>query len=201
MPGMGGSSFSSTNPLVVSLFRHSGFETSVSWIIAIALVMLVVASVLRRVNTFNLSAGGLAKRAAGRTFAWPSGHLAHRRDFAVPGVDAVGHGQWRRRTGRRGHAELATRADVRWHRHMEQPSDRLGSGHGVDTGGHRAPLDRLERDDRADRGRGVRGLGRTYLVGRQRCGGIFQSTNSILFGWPGASLFYLVAGYGLRCRR
>jgi len=67
MPGMGGSSFSSTNPLVVSLFRHSGFETSVSWIIAIALVMLVVASVLRRVNTFNLSAGGLGE-ARSRTY-------------------------------------------------------------------------------------------------------------------------------------
>ena len=55
MPGMGGSSFSGTNPLVVSMFHHNAFETSVSWIIAIALVMLVVASILRRVNSFNLS--------------------------------------------------------------------------------------------------------------------------------------------------
>jgi len=45
MPGMGGSSFSSTNALVVSMFRHNAFETSVSWIIALALVMLVVASI------------------------------------------------------------------------------------------------------------------------------------------------------------
>jgi cytochrome oxidase Cu insertion factor (SCO1/SenC/PrrC family) len=35
-----------------------------------------------------------------------------------------------------------------------------------------------------------------WLVGNG-AGGIFQSSNSILFGWPGASLFYLVAGVWL----
>src|ERR1035441_7234928 len=67
MPGMGGSSFTNTNPLVVSLFHHSAFETSASWIIAIALALLVVASILRRVTTFNLSAGGLHE-ARSRTY-------------------------------------------------------------------------------------------------------------------------------------
>src|ERR1700691_1302602 len=67
MPGMGGSKFASDNPLVVSLFHHSVFQTSVSWIIAIALIALVVASVLRRVNTFHLSAGGLGEPGA-RTY-------------------------------------------------------------------------------------------------------------------------------------
>jgi len=38
--------------------------------------------------------------------------------------------------------------------------------------------------------------GLIWLVGNG-AGGIFQSTNSILFGWPGASLFYLVAGVWL----
>ena len=35
-----------------------------------------------------------------------------------------------------------------------------------------------------------------WLVGNG-AGGIFQSSNSILFGWPGASLFYVVAGVWL----
>jgi len=48
-----------------------------------------------------------------------------------------------------------------------------------------------------DRGRGVRGLGRLIWLVGNGAGGIFQSTNSILFGWPGASLFYLVAGLWL----
>lgn len=61
MPGMGGSSFTNTNPLVVSLFHHSAFETSAAWIIEMALVLLVGASVLRRVTTFNLSNTGLAE--------------------------------------------------------------------------------------------------------------------------------------------
>src|SRR5665213_3142693 len=67
MPGMGGSSFSSTNPLVVAMFHHNAFETSVSWIIALALVLLVVASILRRVNSSNLSSGGLGE-ARSRTY-------------------------------------------------------------------------------------------------------------------------------------
>ncbi len=86
MPGMGGSSFTSNNPLVVSLFHHSVFQTSVSWIIAIALVTLVVASVLRRVNTFNLSPGGLGEAAQPNVSAHGvRRHLARRRYLAVPG--------------------------------------------------------------------------------------------------------------------
>lgn len=42
MPGMGGLSFTNTNPLVVSLSHHSAFETSDSLIIAIAPIFLVV---------------------------------------------------------------------------------------------------------------------------------------------------------------
>lgn len=59
MPGMSGPSFSSTNSLVESLFHHGIYQTRASWIIAIALVTIVVAIVLRRVNTFNLSGHGL----------------------------------------------------------------------------------------------------------------------------------------------
>ena len=48
---MGGSSFSTNNPLVVSLFHHSVFQTSVSWIIALALVTLVLKTWVEYKNT------------------------------------------------------------------------------------------------------------------------------------------------------
>src|SRR5665213_3433579 len=129
MPGMGGSSFSSTNPLVVAMFHHNAFETSVSWIIALALVLLVVASILRRVNSFNLSSGGLGE-ARSRTYL----RMAFGAIWLIDGILQF------------------------------QASMPLGMANGIVAPG---------------------------------AGGIFQSTNTILFGWPGASLFYLVAGVWL----
>jgi hypothetical protein len=67
MPGMGHSHVSTSNVIVQGLFRHDIYVTSVYWIIALALVCLLGASVLRRLNSFNLSPEGLGEPRA-RTY-------------------------------------------------------------------------------------------------------------------------------------
>ena len=61
MPGMSRNNVSLNNPIIVSLFRHSAFVSSVYWIIAVALLVLLAATLLRRLNTFNLSREGLGE--------------------------------------------------------------------------------------------------------------------------------------------
>jgi hypothetical protein len=49
------------NPLVVSLFHHDVYVSALYWIIGIALLALLGATLLRRLNTFNLSNEGLGE--------------------------------------------------------------------------------------------------------------------------------------------
>jgi cytochrome oxidase Cu insertion factor (SCO1/SenC/PrrC family) len=195
---MGGSNFSSTNPLVVSLFHHSVFQTSVSWIIAIALVALVVASVLRRVNTFNLSAGGLGEPRA-RTYLrvafgaiWlvdgilqfqASMPLAMANGIVAPA--AAGTPSWL-------HSLMFDGIGI-WNNHPIALA--------VGTAWIQVGIGLLLLVSNASIGRlgaavSVGWASMIWLVGNG-AGGIFQSNNSILFGWPGASLFYVVAGLWL----
>ncbi len=61
MPGMGHNNVTLTNQLVVNLFRHSVYVTAVYWIVALALVILIVAALSGRLTTFNLSATGVSE--------------------------------------------------------------------------------------------------------------------------------------------
>src|SRR5580698_3453147 len=198
MPGMGGSSFTSNNPLVVSMFHHSVFQTSVSWIIAIALVTLVVASILRRVNTFNLSPGGLGE-ARSRTYLrmafgaiWlvdgilqfqASMPLAMANGIVAPA--ATGTPSWL-------HALMFDGIGI-WNNHPIALA--------VGTAWIQVGIGLLLLVSNANIGRlaaavSVGWAAMIWLVGNG-AGGIFQSNNSILFGWPGASLFYVAAGVWL----
>jgi len=95
-----------------------------------------------------------------------------------------------------GYARLVALSDVRRHRHLEQPPDRPGGRYGVDPSRHRTAPARLQRLDWPDRRRRLSGVGRDDLVGRNGAGGIFQTSNSILFGWPGrpCSIWWLACG-------
>ena len=198
MPGMGGSSFTNTNPLVVSLFHHSAFETSASWIIAIALALLVVASILRRVTTFNLSAGGLHE-ARSRTYLrmafgalWlVDGFLQFQASMplglanGVVAPAAAGTPSWL-------HALMFDGIGI-WNNHPIALA--------VGTAWIQVGIGLLLLVSNATIGRVAAAVSvgwatMIWLVGNG-AGGIFQSTNSILFGWPGASLFYVVAGVWL----
>ncbi|MGP8009498.1 MAG: hypothetical protein ACLPKZ_04485, partial [Acidimicrobiales bacterium] len=195
---MGGSSFTSTNPLVVSLFHHNVFQTSVSWIIALALITLVVASVLRRVNTFNLSAGGLGEPRA-RTYLrmafgaiWlidgilqfqASMPLAMANGVVAPA--AAGTPSWL-------HALMFDGIGI-WNNHPIALA--------VGTAWIQVGIGLLLLVSNASIGRiaaavSVGWASMIWLIGNG-AGGIFQTSNSILFGWPGASLFYVVAGVWL----
>ncbi|MGD0852607.1 MAG: SCO family protein [Acidimicrobiales bacterium] len=195
---MGGSKFTSDNPLVVSLFHHSAFETSASWIIAIAFIMLVVASVLRRVNTFNLSSGGLGEPRA-RTYL--------RMAFgAIWLIDGILQFQASMPLGMaNGVVAPAAAGTPTWLHALMFDGIGIWNNHpitlAVGTAWIQVGIGLLLLVSNATIGRvaaavSVGWASMIWLVGNG-AGGIFQTTNSILFGWPGASLFYVVAGLWL----
>lgn len=61
MPGMSQRSIDLTNPFVVSLFRHASLVTMLLWIGGAALAFIVIAAVSGRITRFNLSSAGLAE--------------------------------------------------------------------------------------------------------------------------------------------
>src|ERR1700677_1642754 len=67
MPGMFKDNVSLNNPIVVALFHHDVYITSVYWIIAVALLLLCGATLMRQLNRFNISSAGLSEPRA-RTF-------------------------------------------------------------------------------------------------------------------------------------
>ncbi len=75
MPGMGGSPIQLTNPLVVAIFRHSHFATSVAWILGLGFVVLLVSTAMRQVYSFSLSEGGLAEPRSRTYLRWNFGAL------------------------------------------------------------------------------------------------------------------------------
>jgi cytochrome oxidase Cu insertion factor (SCO1/SenC/PrrC family) len=198
MPGMGGSSFTSTNPLVVTLFHHNVFTSSVSWIIGIALLALVIASALRVVNTFNLSARGLAE-VRSRTYL--------RMGFgALWLIDGILQFQASMPLGL-GNAVVAPAAagTPGWLHSLMFDGIGIWNNHpialAVGTAWIQVGIGLLLLVSNATIGRiaaavSVGWAAMIWLVGNG-AGGIFQSSNSILFGWPGASLFYIVAGVWL----
>jgi cytochrome oxidase Cu insertion factor (SCO1/SenC/PrrC family) len=192
---MGGSPISLTNPLVNSIFRHNAFETSVSWIIGIALLLLVVASLFRRVNTFNLSSSGLLE---------PRSRTYLRIAFGVLWlIDGVLQFQASMPLGLANNvvAPVASGTPSWLHAIM---FDGIGiwNNHpialAVGTAWIQVGIGVLLIISNATVGRVAAGVSvgwaaMIWLIGNG-AGGIFQSSNSILFGWPGAPLVYIAAG-------
>src|SRR5664280_230797 len=198
MPGMGGSPISLTNPLVNSIFRHSAFETSVSWIIGIALLLLIVASLLRRVNTFNLSTSGLSESRS-RTYL--------RIGFGVIWlIDGVLQFQASMPLGLANNvvAPVASGTPT-WLHAIMFDSIGIWNNHpialAVGTAWIQVGIGVLLIISNATVGRIAAavsvGWAAMIWLGGNGAGGIFQSSNSILFGWPGAALLYIVAGVWL----
>jgi cytochrome oxidase Cu insertion factor (SCO1/SenC/PrrC family) len=198
MQNMGGAPISLTNPIVDTLFRREAFETSVSWIIGVALLLLIGASLLRRVNTFNLSAAGLSE-ARSRTYlrmafgvVWiidgalqfqASMPLGLANNVVAPA--AAGTPSWL-------HALMFDGIGI-WNNHpiaLAVGTAWIQIGIGVlllISNGKVGRLGALVS---------VGWASLIWLIGNG-AGGIFHSGNSILFGWPGAPLFYIAAGVWL----
>ena len=194
MPGMFKSNVSVDNPLVVSLFHHSVYVTSVYWIIAIALVALLGATLLRRLNTFNLSSDGLAEPRA-RTYL----RLAFGTIWVIDGILQFQPGM------PLGLANDVVRPTIAgaptWLHPLMYSSIHLWNAHPIALATGTAwiqmgiGLGLIVSNASVGRLIAVAGAGWAFLIWvvGNGFGGAFASGSSILFGWPGATFFYFVA--------
>lgn len=198
MSGMGGSHFELSNPMVVAIFHHSLLISTAVWILGIGMAILVIAILSNRTVTFNLSNEGLAEPRT-RTFLrlgfgafWlfagilqmqSSMPLGLANDVVAPAAQGVP--TWL-------HAIMFSAIGI-WNQHPIALA--------VVTVWIQIALGILLLVSNAKVGRiaaavSVLWAGQVWLIGNG-AGGIFSSTSSILYGWPGAPLFYLVAGIWL----
>lgn len=187
-----------TSPSVVTLFKHSIYVTSVLWIIGIALVIVVASALLKRTNTFNLSDAGLGEPRS-RTYLrvgfgliWlidgilqfqVSMPLGLANDVVRPAMDGTPH--WL-------HALMLASIGI-WNNHpiaLAVGTAWIQVGIGIALLVSNATVGRVAAAASVGWGALI------WLVGNG-AGGIFSSSNSIIFGWPGATVFYVVAGLWL----
>lgn len=198
MPGMGGSPIDLNNPLVVSIFHRALFFTSVFWILGIGFVVLLISVALRKVYRFNLSPSGLNEPRARTYLRWgfgsmwllagvlqfqPSMPLGLANDVVAPG--AQGTPTWL-------HVLMFSGIGI-WNTHpvaLAVATAWLQVGLGILLFVSNARVGRIAGVVSAA------WAGLIWLVGNG-AGGVFSPTNSILFGWPGATLFYVAAGLWL----
>ena len=189
-----------TDPTVVALFKHSIYVTSVYWIIGIALVFVVASMVLRRTATFNLSAAGL-NEPRNRTYLrmafgliWlvdgvlqfqASMPLGLASDVVQPA--AAGTPGWL-------HAWMLLGVGI-WNNHpiaLAVGTAWIQVGIGIVLLVSNATIGRIAAAV------SVGWAAMIWLIG-DGAGGIFSSAtaNNFLFGWPGATLFYVLVGVWL----
>ena len=194
MPGMGKNNVSLLNPIVVTLFRHHLYVSSVYWIIGIALVVLLVATFTGRLNTFNVSRAGLSEPRSrtilriGFGIIWvfdgilqfqPSMPLGLANDVVRPAVS--GAPSWLH--------PLMLHSIALWNAHpinLATGTAWIQVGIGLALISSNAAIGRYAAVVAA----GWAAL--VWIVG-EGAGGAFASGASILFGWPGATLFYCAA--------
>ncbi len=194
MPGMGRSNVTVGNPLIVSLFRHDLFGTAIYWIVGIGLLLLLGGVLTKRVGAFNLSSEGLSEPRS-RTYLrlafgciWlldgilqfqPGMPLGLANDVVKPTI--AGAPDWLR--------PLQTHAIHLWNAHPVALATgtawiQIGIGLALLVGN--GSFGRVAAVAAA----GWAGL--IWLIGNG-AGGAFAPGASILFGWPGATLFYFTA--------
>jgi cytochrome oxidase Cu insertion factor (SCO1/SenC/PrrC family) len=187
-----------TSPTVVALFKHSIYITSVLWIIGVALALVVATALLRRTGTFNLSSAGVHEPRS-RTYL----RVAFGLIWLIDGVlqfqvsmplglangvvrpAAAGTPDWL-------HALMFAGIGI-WNNHpiaLAVGTAWIQVGIGILLLVSNAAIGRFAAAVSVGWGAMI------WLVGNG-AGGIFATSNTILFGWPGATLFYVVAGLWL----
>jgi cytochrome oxidase Cu insertion factor (SCO1/SenC/PrrC family) len=195
MPNMTPKSVDLTNFLVVSLFRHTLFVSSLLWIGGLACVFLVVLLASRRIFHFNVWPGGGEEPRARTYLRWGFGAL-----WLIDGIlqfqasmplglanDVVqpmsaGTPSWL-------HSFMTHGINI-WNAHPVS----LAAG----VAWFQVGIGLVILVSNGRTGRWVAGLSALWaaliwLIGNG-AGGIFAHGATILFGWPGASLFYVIAG-------
>jgi cytochrome oxidase Cu insertion factor (SCO1/SenC/PrrC family) len=198
MPGMGGLKYSFNNPLVSSSFTHSVILACGLWIIGIAFAVLLTSVVTRRVLVFNLSAEGLSE---------PRSRSYLRLAFgAIWLFDGILQFQVSMPLGlANGVVAPAMAGTPGWLHSLMQHGINIWNSHPIALADGTAWIQvgigilLLVSNNKVGRGAAAVSVGWAFmiwLVGNG-AGGIFQPTSSILFGWPGATFFYIVAGLWL----
>jgi len=187
--------FSYTNPFIVSIFKHAVFISAIFWIIGIALVLIAASFATKRIALFNLSEAGLSEPRA-RTylrfifgFIWLVDGILQLQPAMPLGMAsgvvrpmAEGTPSWL-------HSLMLDGVGL-WNMHpiaLAVGTAWIQIGFAVLLIVSNGKVSRLAGAASAT------WAGLIWLIGNG-AGGIFQSSSSILFGWPGATLFYVLAG-------
>lgn len=187
-----------TNPLVVALFHRLVFVSSVEWIVALGLVIILASLLSGRANSFNLSPAGLHE---------PRNRTYLRMAFGVLWlVDGILQFQPSMPLGLANNVVAPTEAGTPHLLHLlmahaitlwnEHPLNFAVGAAWIQVGIGVVLLTSNGRLGRAVAGVSAGWAALIWLIGNG-AGGIFQSSSSILFGWPGATVFYVVAGVWL----
>ena len=195
MPGMSPQAIDLTNALVVSMFRHSLFVTGLLWLAVIAVVLMLVLVVTRNIFRFNLSSEGVNEPRARTYLRWAFG--------AIWLFDGVLQFQASMPLGLANNvvAPLTTNTPSWLHALMEHGiflwnSHPISLAVGVawlQVGIGLVLLVSNGRTGRIVGGVSAAWAALVWLIGNG-AGGIFVTGASFLFGWPGASFFYVFAG-------
>lgn len=195
MSGMYGRSLDLTNFIVVTLFKHTLFVTSVLWIAGVASVFLIALLASRRIFQFNQAPGDGDEPRARTYLRWAfgliwliDGILQFQPSMPLGLADnvvrpmAVGTPSWLH--------SLMLHFINTWNSHPVS----LAAG----VAWFQIGLGLVILVSNGRTGRWVAGISALWaafiwLVGNG-AGGIFVHGASILFGWPGATLFYVIVG-------
>lgn len=198
MTGMGGNNYSVSNQLVVNMFHHAIFHNAIYWILALGLVLIAIAALRGGLSRFNLSENGLAEPRSrsylriGFGLIWlvdgilqfqVSMPLGLANDVVRP--MAVGTPGFL-------HSWMLS-GILLWNEHpiaLAVGTAWIQVGIGILLLVSNGAIGRLAA---------AVSVGWAFLIWLigNGAGGIFQNTSSILFGWPGATLFYVLAGVAL----
>jgi cytochrome oxidase Cu insertion factor (SCO1/SenC/PrrC family) len=198
MPGMNPNVYNLSNPLIVSLFRHALFVTGLLRLTIIAMAMMLALVLSRRILHFNLSPEGLNEPRARTYLRWGFGIIWL--------VDGLLQFQVSMPLGLANDVVSPLTANTpSWLHSLMNHGIFIWNTHPINLAVGVAWLQvgiglvLLVSNGMTGRIAGlVSGLWAAvvWLIGNG-AGGIFVSGASFLFGWPGATVFYVIAGLWL----
>jgi len=198
VPGMNPHTFNLSNALVVALFRHALFVTGLLRLTVIAMVIMFVLILSRKILFFNLSPEGVNEPRARTYLRWGFG--------LVWLVDGILQFQISMPLGLANNVVSPLTVNTpSWLHSLMNHSVYLWNSHPVNLAVGVAWLQvgiglaLLVSNGMTGRIAGlISALWATliWLIGNG-AGGIFVSGASFLFGWPGATVFYAIAGVWL----
>ena len=198
MPGMNPHTFNLSNALVVALFRHALFVTGLLRLTVIAMVIMFVLILSRKILFFNLSPEGVNEPRARTYLRWGFG--------LVWLVDGILQFQISMPLGLANNVVSPLTVNTpSWLHSLMNHGVYLWNSHPVNLAVGVAWLQvgiglaLLVSNGMTGRIAGlISALWATliWLIGNG-AGGIFVSGASFLFGWPGATVFYAIAGVWL----